>query len=372
MTLNDFILSGKASHRIARHLAFWGAYCLFFFYSGFDPEETKDLFTFKKYGISITRVLCFLPVSLLSVYTFVYILVPYFILKKRYAGFVLMAILTIAVVFGLDFYFGKIFLQLVNHNQSPVGLIHDAWLYAMYGGIDNTIPVSFCAMAIKLSKSIYAKQKENTKLAAQKRIYNTQLIRNNIQPVFFFRSLNSLHTKIDAGSPDASTMIVELSDLFSYILYERNNEQILLEQEITAVRNFISIQGLNHPNGAKINLRLSGDCSHKYILSSTLFRIFQDVLSINDNMSQEPAIVDAVINIAETSLSLSLVFKTIPGFDLQAFIASSGHENIHFQAAMNTLEKSHSLSLQTSLYASEEVTTQYNNQPNILMRRHDN
>jgi two-component system LytT family sensor kinase len=79
---------------------------------------------------------------------------------------------------------------------------------------------------------------------AEEEIQQTQLqtLRYQLNPHFLFNALNSLRALIDEDSQQARKMLTELSEFLRYSLVSRNRSDVLLRDEVQAVRHYLSIE----------------------------------------------------------------------------------------------------------------------------------
>ncbi len=69
-----------------------------------------------------------------------------------------------------------------------------------------------------------------------------ELLKSQINPHFFFNTLNSLYALSVAGSPEAPQMILTLSDLMRFTIYEGKRDHVPLHQELAYLKNYVSLQ----------------------------------------------------------------------------------------------------------------------------------
>ena len=69
-------------------------------------------------------------------------------------------------------------------------------------------------------------------------------LRSQIQPHFFFNTLNNLYSLTIDKSDKAPNLILKLSDLMKYFLYETGKEFQILENEISHIKDYIEIEKL--------------------------------------------------------------------------------------------------------------------------------
>jgi two-component system LytT family sensor kinase len=302
---HDFIFSDKTSHRVARHLLFWLVFVLIFSIQSFgDPLAgfiTKD---------SVVHVLetdmCFLPFCILSVYIFSNLLFPVFLKKKKYAAFITGFLLVVAVGVWIDYYATNLYFQLASVNTLTFG----QKVMVDYNFVWSAILGAGVVLGIKLAKNWYQQQNENLLLAKQKANTELKLLKARIHPDFLFKTLDGIYKKINSGSSKSPLMILKLSEMLSYLLYESDQELIALQNELTAVNDFISISKLimtDNPVGIKI----IGNTDNKFIVPLLLVTLVQNTFSVIFIDEKERLKTAVAISVEDNLLTLILSFEQV-------------------------------------------------------------
>lgn len=92
---------------------------------------------------------------------------------------------------------------------------------------------------IKQIKLIINLKKEQTK---------TELLhlKSQVNPHFFFNTLNNLYGLVEKDSKKARTLILKLSDMMRYSIYEGQKEEVPLEEEISYLKNYIELHQMRY------------------------------------------------------------------------------------------------------------------------------
>lgn len=67
------------------------------------------------------------------------------------------------------------------------------------------------------------------------------LLKEQINPHFFFNSLNSLYSLIKSDQDKAQEYVLKLSDMIRFTVYEGKKDMVSLENEITYLKNYIDL-----------------------------------------------------------------------------------------------------------------------------------
>lgn len=91
------------------------------------------------------------------------------------------------------------------------------------------------------------KDKQATILEKEKLAAELSLLRYQLNPHFLFNTINNIYYLAIMKSEKTADAILKVSDLFRYILYEKE-EEVLLEKEIKYLMEFIDLQQFRFPD----------------------------------------------------------------------------------------------------------------------------
>lgn len=241
MTRQEFIFSDKPSHRVSRHLAMWLCIACYVVVVNFFFRTPEEFFSVKT-RIQAIQKLIYLPVSILSVYISIYFLLTRFLLKGKYLAYVVIMIFLLL----LNVIHAWLLTRLLAMLTQPLPFEQLPVPYRIYQPITNGLGISFAtsglATIIKLFKIDYLKQKENEKLQRQKATTELQRIKSNFHPAFLSDSLKKISYLLRINSPDSPSVILSLSELLSYSLYDNDKEYVLLSQEIQMIKEYLALE----------------------------------------------------------------------------------------------------------------------------------
>lgn len=113
--------------------------------------------------------------------------------------------------------------------------------------------------AIKFVVEWFMEKKKNEELA--KLQLNTELkyLRTQIQPHFFFNTLNNLYALTLQKSDNAPRLVLKLSEMMQYVLYEVDGSKASLLNEINHINNFIDIERLRFGERVDFEMNITGN-----------------------------------------------------------------------------------------------------------------
>lgn len=172
------------------------------------------------------------------------LVLPY--LKKQKGVFFLLFILNTTIATAV---FVFIFLSIMGGNFE-IGLFLN-----MFGIL--TLAMSF-ASALKLARDSYLRRQQDQEA-------ELKLLKAQLNPHFLFNTLNNLYGLSVVKSDKLPELMLKLSDLLRYSLYDTKESLVPLEKEITYLDNYISLEKIRLEDKASIEFTKSGNLSNKKI-----------------------------------------------------------------------------------------------------------
>mgnify|MGYP000256266127 CR=1 FL=1 len=232
------------------HILVW--FLVWFFFRSFFSvgSENKDFIFSFSVILTIT--------SAIGSYMMIYHLIPNYLLKKKYRLFVLYIVYLLivllfviegTVLIGFTFYFNLDYQIMPNLTKSfPVMFVCVMLIVSMISGI-------------KLIQHNYISILKNEDL--KNKILQTQLqlkeqelklLKMQIHPHFLFNSLNTIYGFALKKGDEAPEMILKLSNLLDYILYQIEKPTVFLENEINHLEDYITLEKLRFNDTLQVNL----------------------------------------------------------------------------------------------------------------------
>ncbi|WP_281234058.1 sensor histidine kinase [Flavobacterium gelatinilyticum] len=117
-------------------------------------------------------------------------------------------------------------------------------------------PFFFVKILFEISR-LYNKtlniQNQKAALEIQNINIEKQFLTAQLNPHFLFNTLNNLYGLSLKKDDLAPEVILNLSDIMSYTLYESGNEKVSLEKELDFIKNYIELEKMRYP--AQTNIR---------------------------------------------------------------------------------------------------------------------
>lgn len=236
----DFIQKNRV---ILSHIGFWMGYYMLM---------TLALLDYKPAVYSPTRVLLLTGTHASLAYANMWVFVPLLFFKKRY----LLYLVVIAAVPG-GFYEAFFWINQFVHpidimdppsRYSAGRLGHLAYLFVI-------IAMSTGHRVLRVSESKekelnllrrqrLEQEKEASALKNENLETELKFLKSQINPHFLFNALNNIYTLAYIQDKEAPEMILKLSDMLRYILYDCASQEVPIDKEINYLQNYIELQQL--------------------------------------------------------------------------------------------------------------------------------
>ena len=213
-------------YKLLNHFVFWISYSIFsgiiyHFGSGFG-------------GFAVFPYI--LIIDFVSVYFILYFLIPKFLEQNQNLWkFSIYLIIVILVNLTSNFILQNFILSdgvtsLYNCIEKQAYSFQLSFVYI------------FVAIGLKTFKNNIRKAQEISKLEKEKIVSELDFLKNQMNPHFLFNVLNNIYIQTRIEPKKSAEMILKLSDLLRYQLYECSQNQVLLKSEIEYLKNYIDLQ----------------------------------------------------------------------------------------------------------------------------------
>ena len=137
----------------------------------------------------------------------------------------------------------------------------------------NVLPVITILSGFKFAWDALQKQAQIDVLKSTVQESELQFLRSQINPHFLFNNLNNLYSYALEGSHKTPEIILELSGLLRYMLYECKEKYVPLEKEIEQLNNFIKLNRLQIENRGNVEFKVQ-NIKKEYKIAPLILIVF--------------------------------------------------------------------------------------------------
>jgi LytS/YehU family sensor histidine kinase len=128
------------------------------------------------------------------------------------------------------------------------------------------------------------------------------LLKSQINPHFLFNVLNSIYALSLKKSDKTPEIVLKLSDILRYMLYETKQEKVSLEKEIDMIENYIEIEKIRIGSLQQISLEIKGAFDSYIIAPVILIPFVENAVKHGLDSMSENAFVNIQIEVEQSIL----------------------------------------------------------------------
>lgn len=226
---SKYSTSGSPVFQTALHVVVWMAFLAFpILLSPNDEPDWKSI---------ILRHILPLTFSAILFYSNYFYLIKKFLFESRIGIFLITNIILILLfIFMFEGLRDLIFKSEFRHDpHKPLKIFFYFRVFISYM-LPIGISVAIRSTQRYLESQLHQKNRENEMLRSE-----LQYLHYQIQPHFFFNSLNTVYSLISSDPGRAQKALHQLSKLMRYVLYDASEEKVRIEKEIEFLENYIHV-----------------------------------------------------------------------------------------------------------------------------------
>ncbi|WET03132.1 sensor histidine kinase [Flavobacterium sp. YJ01] len=140
-------------------------------------------------------------------------------------------------------------------------------------------PFCFAKILVEIAKLYHKKfqiEREKTALEIQNIQIEKDFLKAQLNPHFLFNTLNNLYGLTVRKDNLAPEIILNLSDIMSYTLYESNTEIVRLEKELDFIKNYIALEKMRYDEKTDIQVHIEGQTAGHFVAPLLTFTFIEN------------------------------------------------------------------------------------------------
>jgi two-component system, LytTR family, sensor kinase len=242
------------------------------------------------------------------------VLGPFLFFRKRWGFSFLMSLLSMLVI---EIFLFAVYTLITKCPLSPAELSYFTFNPATFTretlwiciNMSLAIGIYFIKKALDEKDLLSEVMKDNT-------FFKLRYLRAQLNPHFLFNTLNSIYSLAMQRSERTPEMVIKLADIMRYLIYECNEEKILLDKEIDFIRNYIEIEKIRYKADIRFTVEgnTNGVAIEPFLFISFIENGFKHAL---DNSFAEPFIY-IHLKVDKAQIVLNVINSTNADISVQA------------------------------------------------------
>ena len=242
-----------------------------------------------------------------AVYINLKILLPRFLVFKKYKsyaiGLLMVAGINALIVYGLFNLFEPLAPEFPKHPHPSRWLFFPSYMTMQ---ILFTFITSFFHYVRENNRlteiALGVKEVESNRLRAELNSLKAQ-----INPHFLFNTLNNIYSYSLFKSEKTPEMILKLSELMNYIIYECQADQVRLEKEVAFIHNYIDLERMRVEDSLLIELDIHEDVMDYRVAPLLFVPFLENAFKHGANVSRQKPFIKIKLNLDDHG---QLVFES--------------------------------------------------------------
>ncbi len=192
----------------------------------------------------------------LGVYFNILYLIPNYLSKKKYFIYIILLLLTVFIVAPLHMVLRILTLP---PNFENYLIANQGWIFFV------TFLFIFGSTILKIISDWLRHQREKKELETQTLQSELRFLKTQINPHFLFNTLNNLYALTLKKSDKAPEIVIKLSEMMRYMLYECNEKWVPLHREVNYLKNYLDLERLRQGKDVEISFDVAGAIANQEI-----------------------------------------------------------------------------------------------------------
>jgi two-component system, LytTR family, sensor kinase len=239
----------------------------------------------KDLGLYFLNILVIDGLLLLIIYLNLYYLIPVFQKTKKYAAYFIWLAMLVGVFFYGSYLMGVMVQKALKFPEEPI-------FYFIVSTTVNVVQYLLISFFLFNLKEKIDQEKRMDEIQLENLKTEINYLRAQINPHFLFNTLNNLYGLALEKSDKTPGIIMRLSKMMDYMLYESDDALVYLKKEIENIENYVEIEKIRQGNNAAIKFQVEGTAAAQKIVPLLLLPLIENSFKHGINTLIKDAYLD--------------------------------------------------------------------------------
>lgn len=249
-----------------------------------------------------------------------YYFLPNFFYKKKY----LMLFISLAALFTYAYFMEEYVLEKLFYSDHRGKKISNFFFTLL-----DIMPLILTIVGFKFVWDASKKQNLVEQLQSSVKESELRFLKSQINPHFLFNNLNNLYSYSIENSPKTPSIILELSSVLRYMLYDCKEDYVTLIKELEHIKNFVKLNELQIEKRGKVTFLYKGDYKG-FIIAPLILIVFIENAFKHSTASQiDNIFIEIDIHIShEGVLKFTCLNSYLPNSNNESISKGIGLQNV--------------------------------------------
>lgn len=176
--------------------------------------------------------------------------------------------------------------------------------------------IFIACVAIALNEYVNSQQlKQREQLLLSEKTQNELLfLKSQINPHFLFNTLNNIYALARKKSDETPQVVLQLSKLLRYVLYETEAASTLIPKEIDFIKDYVDLQKIRFDDRLRVHFKVAIDDEEFKIVPLLLIPLVENAFKHGASQSTKNSFIDIDLNLNFGCLIFSVENSFEPDF----------------------------------------------------------
>ncbi|WP_343691820.1 sensor histidine kinase [Chitinophaga sp.] len=239
-----------------------------------------------------------------------YLFIPFFYYRRRMLYFLALILYALSVVY------------------LPVVLSRLFTGFDFLDPLNLPLPQLVLLAAAFMLSYIARKRYEWKQLSEEKTAFELSALKQQMQPHFFFNTLNGIYGLSIKKSPQTPAYILKLASMMRYVLYDSNADKVPLTKELDHIRNYCEMQQLRLGHNNKVELHITGEADGQQIAPFILIPFIENCFKHGISSSRDTIVL----------IDIHINADTVQFSAVNTIVMTSSHDGVGISNVKRRLE----------------------------------
>jgi two-component system LytT family sensor kinase len=235
-------------------------------------------------------------IVILIIYGNFSILIPHFFKTKRWLAYYTGLVLLLGIFMLQSYFWGGYMAKQMKYKDD---FSLEFWFY--FFDFTRNVVISFLLYGLREK---FYQEKKMDQIQLEKLTTEINYLKAQINPHFLFNTLNNLYGMALQKSDKTPEVILRLSKMMDYMLYDSDDAKVYLIKDIENLENYISLESIRQGNNARINYKKEGIAEEQKIVPMLFLPLVENGFKHGVNEMIKGAFLDVHLTITANSATI--------------------------------------------------------------------
>lgn len=228
------------------------------------------------------------------VYTNLYYLIPKYLIQNKFLIYSILLLMVCFILTAIREVVQFFYYEFTNHKEAQQVLISNINFQFL-----SAFLVVGTSTIFKIVSDWVKHTRERQELQTRTMQSELRFLKSQVNPHFLFNTLNNLYALTLKKDDRAPEIVIKLSEMMRYMLYECNEKRVPLQKEVNYIKNYLELEKLRHGKKVDIHFEVNGRVTDQQIAPLMFIPFLENSFKHGLNNQIEKGFINIVMNVDE-------------------------------------------------------------------------